>query len=266
MIRTRAAVFGAALFMFVGGRGVAAQQSAADSALHRLTVSRETLEAILAQLDSTVQDSTSKDGDARKRAQTTVPLIRTRLEHGDFQPGDRIRLQVDSEAQLSDTFPVGPNQELVLPVIGVLSLHGVLRAELQMAMTRELGRFLRDPVVRATPLIRVSVIGEVTKPGYYLVPPTAVMSDAVTAAGGPTQNAKVEEMWVERAGRRYLEGQRLQQVLAEGRTLDDANIRPGDKFVVPAKQSGSFYQVVRTVSIILTIPLTIYALAQIFKK
>jgi len=54
--------------------------------------------------------------------------------------------------------------------------------------------------------------------------------------------------------------------MAEGRTLDDANIRPGDKFVVPAQNQGSFFNTVRTVSIILSIPLTVYALTQVFKK
>jgi hypothetical protein len=36
--------------------------------------------------------------------------------------------------------------------------------------------------------------------------------------------------------------------------------------VVPAQNQGSFFNTVRTVSIILSIPLTIYALTQVFKK
>ena len=202
----------------------------------------------------------------KARSRTVAGMIRSRLDRGDFNPGDRIRLQVDSEPQLNDTFPVGPNQELVLPVVGVISLHGVLRADLQTAMTRELSRMLRDPIVRATALIRVSVVGEVNKPGFYLLPPTSVVSDALTAASGPTQNARVEKMYVERAGRRLIEGQPLQELIAEGRTLDDANIRPGDRIVVPVQNEGSFFNTVRTISIILSIPLTIYALTQVFKK
>jgi protein involved in polysaccharide export with SLBB domain len=263
MIRTRAAAFGAVVCLLVGGRGAAAQQTAADSALHRLTISRDSLQAVLATLDSGSGDSSAA---ARGGAKTVTDAIRARLERGDFQAGDRIRLQVDSEPQLSDTFPVGPNQELVLPVVGVISLHGVLRSELQAAMTRELGRFLRDPIVRATPLIRIAVVGEVTKPGYYLLPPTAVVSDVITAGGGPTQNARMEKLVVERSGKRLLEGQPLQDLIAQGRTLDDAGIRPGDKFVVPAINNGNTFYTVRTISIILSIPLTIFALIQIFKK
>ena len=265
MIRIRAAVLGIALLASTMSGRVAAQQGAADSALYKLTIGRDSLQTLLTELDSLAEGS-SANGAAKQRAKNTAQLIRTRLERGDFQAGDRIRLQVDSEPQLTDTFPVGPNQELVLPVVGVLSLHGVLRAELQTAMSRELGRFLRDPIVRATPLIRVSIIGEVNKPGFYLLPPTSVVSDVVTAAGGPTQSARVERMWVERAGRRLVEGQQLQNLMAVGLTLDDANVRPGDKFVVPAQSQGSFFNTVRTISIVLSIPLTIYALTQVFKK
>lgn len=266
MTRTSLAAMGAALFLSAGSIPVAAQQQPAqnDSTMAaRLTVTRDTLQAILARTDSAAGTDTTK-GDPKLRALSQQ--IRGRLSRGDFQAGDRIRLLVDSEPQLSDTFPVGPSQEVVLPLAGVVSLHGVLRSELQTAMTRELGRFLRDPVVRAWPLIRISVIGEVNKPGFYLLPPTAVVSDVLTAAGGPGQNAQVQKMWVERNGDRWLEGQDLEQVIAQGRTLDDANVRPGDKFVVPVQGQSNLFETVRTVSILLSIPITIYALTQIFKK
>jgi len=265
MIRMRCAALGAALLLVAGGTPLAGQ-AVAESAYYKLTISRDSLQALLAQLDSATDSASTVSAAVKARSRTVAGMIRSRLDRGDFNPGDRIRLQVDSEPQLNDTFPVGPNQELVLPVVGVISLHGVLRADLQSAMTRELSRMLRDPIVRATALIRVSVVGEVNKPGFYLLPPTSVVADALTAASGPTQNARVEKMYVERGGRRLIEGQPFQQLIAEGRTLDDANIRPGDKIVVPLANEGNFFNTVRTISIILSIPLTIYALTQVFKK
>ncbi len=263
MIRT-SLVVGAALLL---SSSVAAQQQTAqpsDSATAaKLTVTRDTLQAILQRIDSATGSDSTK-GDQKQRA--LGQQIRARMSRGDFLPGDRIKLLVDSEPQLSDTFPIGPSQEVVLPIVGVVSLHGVLRSELQTAMTRELGRFLRDPIVRATPLIRLSIAGEVARPGYYMMAPTAVLSDVVTAAGGTTQNAEVEKMYVQRGDDRLFEGQSLQGLISEGRTLDDASIRPGDKFVVPTRNSDSVFYTVRTISILLSIPLTIYALTQIFKK
>jgi len=263
MIRT-SIVVGAALLL---SSSVAAQQQTAppsDSATAaKLNVTRDTLQAILQRIDS-ANGSDSTKGDQKVRA--LAQQIRARMSRGDFLPGDRIKLLVDSEPQLSDTFPIGPSQEVVLPIVGVVSLHGVLRSELQTAMTRELGRFLRDPIVRATPLIRLSIAGEVARPGFYMMPPTAVLSDVVTAAGGTTQNAEVEKMYVQRGDDRLYEGTALQGLISEGRTLDDASIRPGDKFVVPTRNTDNVFYTVRTISILLSIPLTIYALTQIFKK
>lgn len=266
MTRSTLAAVGAALALFSFSSVAAQQQTAQQSdsaAAARLTVTRDTLQAILQRIDSANGPDSSK-GDEKLR--TLAQQIRARMSRGDFQPGDRIRLQVDSEPQLSDTFPVGPSQELVLPIVGVVSLHGVLRSELETTMTHELGRFLRDPVVRALSLIRISIAGEVARPGYYMLPPTAVVSDVVTAAGGTTQNAELEKMFVQRGDDRLFEGSGLQALIAEGRTLDDASIRPGDKFIVPTKNSDSVFYTVRTISILLSIPLTIFALTQIFKK
>src|SRR5207249_6695292 len=87
-----------------------------------------------------------------------------------FQAGDRILLHVEGDSALSDTFTVVAGPALRLPEIGEISLAGVPRANLEAHLTRELGRFIKDPVVQARALIRVSVLGEVTRPGYYAVP------------------------------------------------------------------------------------------------
>ena len=42
------------------------------------------------------------------------------------------------------------------------------------------------------------------------------------------------------------------------------NLRAGDQFVVPLQRPGSSYEVVRTVGVILGIPITIYTLTRIF--
>src|SRR5712692_3561181 len=57
---------------------------------------RASLEETLARLE--------RDGSAHAEA----ALIRSRLDGGDFQMGDRILLKVEGERQLSDTFTVGP--------------------------------------------------------------------------------------------------------------------------------------------------------------
>ncbi len=83
-------------------------------------------------------------------------------------------------------------------------------------------------------------------------------------AGGPTPDAKVADLRIERAGQRLWEGDILRQAITDGRTLDEMNLRAGDQFIVPAGARGSTYEVARTIGVLLSIPITIYTLTRIF--
>src|SRR5881396_146123 len=84
-----------------------------------------------------------------------------------FQAGDRILLRVEGDSALSDTFTVVAGPALRLPLIGEIPLAGVPRADVEAHLTRELGRYIKAPVVQARALVRVSVVGQVTRPGFY---------------------------------------------------------------------------------------------------
>jgi len=166
--------------------------------------------------------------------------IRSRLEEGDFKPGERVWLRVDSEPALSDTFTVTPGRTLALPppVNHEVPLRGVLRSELQTYLTQQLSQYLRAPAVRARALVRLSVQGGVVRPGYYAVPVDGVLSDALMAAGGTLPTAKPGKMRLDRGGERLLAGSDLAQAIAQGRTLDDLSLQDGDQLVVPKEGPG----------------------------
>lgn len=189
-------------------------------------------------------------------------LIRARLDSGDFRAGDRVLLTVEGERELSDTFTIGMGNELTLPQIGVIELRGVLRAELHGRLTQVLGRYLRDPVVHARSLIRVSVEGEVLHPGFYDVSPESPVADLLTAAGGVTREAKFENARVEREGRVILSGMPLENGVRGGSTFDAMNLRAGDRLYVPGRRNWN--SAAQTLAILLTIPITIYTITQIW--
>src|SRR5919201_5714576 len=127
-----------------------------------------------------------------------------------FQVGDRILLHVEGDSALSDTFTVVAGPALRLPNIGDISLAGIPRANLETHLTTELGRYIKDPVVQARALIRVSVAGEVGKPGYYAVPIDLVLADALMLAGGATKDARVDQLKIMRGSSELWTGDRLQ--------------------------------------------------------
>jgi protein involved in polysaccharide export with SLBB domain len=166
-------------------------------------------------------------GSARSAAQTAAP---------EFQAGDRILLRVEGDSALSDTFTVVAGPALRLPVVGEISLAGVRRADLEAHLTRELSRYIKAPVVQARALIRVSVLGEVTRPGYYAVPADLVLADALMVAGGATRDARVDKLRILRGNSQVWGGNDLQQQIARGATLDNLGIRAGDRIQIPGQR------------------------------
>jgi protein involved in polysaccharide export with SLBB domain len=188
-------------------------------------------------------------------------LLRARLANGDFQPGDRILVRVDGEQALSDTFTVAPGPMLILPQVGAVPLGGVLRSELSGRVAAYLAHYIRDPVIQVRSLIRLLVDGDVAKPGYYAVPPELPLADALTAAGGLTQGARVTRMRVERDGTEIWDGARLQLALGRGYSIDQLNLQAGDRVFVPARGGGmSAWQVV---GLLATVPAAVLTIVEI---
>lgn len=154
-----------------------------------------------------------------------------------FQVGDRILLSVEGDSALSDTFTVVAGPALRLPNIGDISLAGVSRAQLEPYLARELGRYINDAVVNAHALIRISVMGQVAKPGFYAVPIDLVMPDALMVAGGATPDARLEKLQILRGSSRLWAGSALQTAIARGATLDQLGVRAGDRIEVPRGSS-----------------------------
>jgi len=177
-----------------------------------------------------------------------------------FQVGDRILLKVQGDSTLSDTFSVVSGPAVDLPVIGLIALGDVKRADIQPYMTTQLGRFLRDPIVRAKSLVRISIEGEVAKPGFYAIPMDYVLGDAIQAAGGLTTMAKLADLKVNRGGQDLLEGKSFEFALSH-ETVDQLGLRAGDRVLIPRKADTE--SKVRTLSIILGIPVAIYTITQI---
>jgi len=92
--------------------------------------------------------------------------------------------------------------------------------------------------VQARALIRVSVAGEVTRPGFYAVPIDLVLTDALMLAGGATKDARVDRLDIRRGNSSVWSGGRLQAAIARGATLDELGMRAGDRIQVPGQRDA----------------------------
>jgi protein involved in polysaccharide export with SLBB domain len=166
--------------------------------------------------------------------------VRSRLQNGDFRVGDRIDISVRGEPNFPVTVTVEPGPMIVLDLFGDISLAGVLRSEIEEHLTEALGRFIRDPFVRATAQMRISVLGAVGNPGFYTVPAETLLGDVLMLAGGPG-TPDLDDLRIERAGQSLYEQAQVQEALREGLTLDQLNLQAGDQIVLPIPSTGNFF-------------------------
>lgn len=211
---------------------------------------REMLETALRNFESCAK--TSKDSDKRDDCLRQSQVVRKRLSEGDFQPGHRILLFVDSDSALSDTFTVRADQKLLLPNLPEISLAGVLDSELQSFLATRLAQYIRNPSVRAQALLRVSVTGDVASPGFYSIRTDTPVSDVIMNAGGPTSSADVRKSELRRGSAVVVKKDGLQTAIRSELTMSDIGARPGDELYVPSKADGTKWTKIAGVAASLT--------------
>jgi hypothetical protein len=219
------------------GRPVVAQSGVSERERHNFETRTE--------LESQVKAAEAK-GDKSK-----VWLIHYRLDHGDFHEGDRIAVKVQGAGGFTDTLIVRSGNRLQLPQMADLSLDGVLRSELSSRLTGYIGKYLRDPIVQATPLVRVGVLGSVARPGFYYAPADLPLTDVLMSAGGPTADADVARVSVRREGQIIIDEQNTRTALAEGMSMDTLNMQAGDEISVGEQRHFNWAVIVPTVTGIL---------------
>lgn len=184
----------------------------------------------------------------------STPVAAQNAKAGEqFQVGDRILVVVEGDSMFTDTFTVVAGPAIELPVIGKIALAGVPRTGIEAHLQQALGRYIKNPVVHARALIRLSILGSVLRPGFYAVPTDLVLADALMVAGGPTQEARADKMRIHRNGSVVWSGARLQAEIARGATLEDLGLRAGDRVEVPKGRDTE--STVRIIGVLVTIPI-----------
>jgi hypothetical protein len=167
-------------------------------------------------------------------------LINYRLKQGDFHAGDRVVVKVEGSAGFSDTLVVRTGKVLPIPQMGELPLDGVLRSEINPLLKAHVAKYLRDPVVQATPLVRVGVLGSVGKPGFYYAAADLPLSDVLMTAGGPTNDADVGKISIKRDGNEIIDHENSSAALAKGMSLDMMHVEAGDEISVGRQRNFSW--------------------------
>jgi protein involved in polysaccharide export with SLBB domain len=181
-----------------------------------------------------------QDSKTRAKLLADAQTVRQRLENGDFLPGDRILLLVADDTALTDTFTVRGDQVLPLPNIPPITLHGVLDSELEPHLTKELLKYIKTVSLKATPLVRISMLG-FPKSDFYTIPVDLAITDLISQAGGWGSATAVSpnKAVIRRGGEVFLDTKATAEAVRLNKTVGDMALRDGDEFSVPDKASST---------------------------
>jgi len=199
------------------------------------------------------------DSAVRQGRNAQAWLLRSRLTNGDFQEGDRIVVTVDGAGR-TDTIQVRAGKLVQVAGMADLSLDGVLRSELEDRLRAHFARYLRNPVLRATPLLPVAVLGAVNAPGFYYAAADVALRDVIMRAGGPIADADMSKTIVRRNGEVVWSTDDVRIAMADGLSLDRLHLRAGDQVVVPPQRHFQLTSVLPIISSTLAI---VFALMQL---
>lgn len=117
--------------------------------------------------------------------------------------GDKLRVIVYGEDDLGGTFDVDGNGAISLPLIGQVKVGGLSAPEVERTLTAKFSDgFLKQPRVNVevTQYRPFYVLGEVNRPGSYPYTDGMSVQNAVADAGGYTQKAVEDGVYVRHAG------------------------------------------------------------------
>lgn len=104
-------------------------------------------------------------------------------------PGDMLSVTVYGEKDLPDKYLVDSSGTVVFPLVGAISLGGLTQVQASQVLTTALEKYLKQPQVTVLVVdsaqYTVSVMGNVAKPGIYLIRGLPTLLGAIAEAGGP---------------------------------------------------------------------------------
>ena len=103
-------------------------------------------------------------------------------------PGDKLRVEVYKDAQLSQSLQVRPDGKVTLPLVGDIVATDLTPIQLRDRIANSLKEYITNPVVtvivvEASPAM-VYVMGEVTQPGSIPMRGAMTVLQALAMAGG----------------------------------------------------------------------------------
>jgi polysaccharide export outer membrane protein len=155
-------------------------------------------------------------------------------------PEDVLQVSVWKNDTLSRVVPVRPDGKISLPLLHDIQAAGLTAMQLRDKISKALGEFMPNPevsvIVTDVRSFRVSVMGEVQRPGVLLLRSSTTIMEAIAMAGGFRDFASPSKIMVVRKNEN---GQtekipfNYNRAIKTGENEDNLFLKTGDVIVVP---------------------------------
>jgi len=155
-------------------------------------------------------------------------------------PDDVLAVNVWKEPEISRAVPVRSDGKISLPLAGEVQASGQTPRQLEIAITRKLEPYISEPdvtvIVQEIKSQRFNILGQVTRPGSYLLTKPMTVLDAIALAGGFRDFAKQKSIYVLRQN---LDGTtarlsfNYKEVIHGKNPSQNVRLEPRDTIVIP---------------------------------
>ena len=159
-------------------------------------------------------------------------------------PGDSVNVFVWRNPEVSGSFPIRPDGKMTMNLIEDMQAAGKTPTQLARDLEKALSKYIQEPI--ATVIVsggigpynqQIRVLGEATKPQAMGYVEGMSLVDVMISAGGLTDFAAGNKAYLSRIvkedGERTQLGVRLEDLLRDGDSTANVEIRPGDVLVIP---------------------------------
>jgi polysaccharide biosynthesis/export protein len=155
-------------------------------------------------------------------------------------PEDMLQITVWKNEALSRTLPVRPDGKISMPLLYDIQAAGLTPMQLRDKIAGALGEFMPNPEVAVSVTdvrsYRVSVLGEVQKPGVLQLKADTTVLEAIALAGGFRDFASPSKITILRkdaSGTTSKIPFNYNRVVKDNRSQDNVTLKSGDVVVVP---------------------------------
>lgn len=155
-------------------------------------------------------------------------------------PGDSLFISVLRFPDLSFQGTVDLEGNLLVPLVGALRLEGLTLQQARGRLRQELDQFVVEPqvdlILIAQRPVRVTVLGQVVRPGFYPLE-SPQLASALASSGGTTSQANLRNVRIRRVAPNGVAAERpvdLYTPLRNGTAVPNIRLEDGDTVIVSA--------------------------------